>query len=170
MKKLILLSEELALTEEEEKCYNDNKKHGFYPSDSWWDDHAVVITKEFPNNVFKEIKSREELYKFLRNRCKIDYIKEILEVPESLEALNIDERFIFCFNERVDFEISVGTDLYPGIVCLYTEEERKDILENGIELRRKYFNSTSTMAEYEEELKKTDEIRREKRRKMFENQ
>ena len=73
-----------------------------------------------------------------------------------------DERFIFCFNERVDLEISVGTDLFPGITCLYTEEERKDILENGIELRREYFNSTSTMEEYKEELKKLEELRKAK--------
>ena len=162
MKKLILESIEDVLTDEQKKWVDETRRSGKTIPDAWFDEHEVIVTRAYNGDLFKSIKSREELYKFLRNCCNIEYIDKILEIPESLEALNIDERFIFCFNERVDFEISVGTDLFPGITCLYTEEERKDILENGIELRREYFNSTSTMEEYKEELKKLEELRKAK--------
>ena len=49
------------------------------------------VVKEFPNTMFDEITSREGLFKLLT----------ILEVPENLEFLNLDETFAFAYENRI---------------------------------------------------------------------
>ncbi len=112
----------------------------------------MAIAREFPNNMFKEMKTREELYKFLRKRCKVERIDEIIEIPESLEALNI-EKFAGWFNERVELEDEIKADLISNTNLTSSDKEKyEDYLENGTPFMRIYFNSASNDEEFLDEI------------------
>ena len=150
MKKLILESIEDVLTDEQKKWVDETRRSGKTIPDAWFDEHEVIVTRAYNGDLFKSIKSREELYKFLRDTCNIDFINEILEIPESLESLNIDERFIDAFNGRMEGErILKYNQNTKQFDKNYTDKEIDKLVWDCISVSREYFYSNSPKKEHE---------------------
>ena len=142
MKNLILINRTHVATKGEE--------FPFPMTTPWREKHKATITYEYAGNLCESIKSREELYKFLRDCCLIEKFTEILEMPENLEALDLED-FAYYYNQRIELERCVKFDLHTWSVDenKYTDEELDELVRDDIETFRHYFNGNISPEEEE---------------------
>ncbi len=148
MKDLILVSYSHAETEADTKWFNEMAKTGEAPDlYEWGAKHRIEIIRKFPSSIFDRIESRDELFKFLKSTYKVSKVFEILEVPENLEFLNLDQTFAYAYEDRVDEEYRLQDCYFKNHEC--TQEELDELLKEKDPDLYNFFQRTTPEPEFD---------------------
>lgn len=138
MEKLIIVSREMSLTDQEKKELDAlpslDKWNNYYSNEKWQQGHIRITINEFPEPIFKHMKTQEELLQFLYE-SGISGVSEIRELPNSLINLkSMDQEFIKrCLGSKTSKTKLSTEEALKLLGCYGLEQDKKEFFNKMTE-------------------------------------
>ena len=144
MKKLIIVSREMSLTDQEKKELDAlpslDQWNNYYSNEEWQRSHTRITIDEFPEAVFNYMKTQEELLQFLYE-SGINGVDEIRELPNSLINLKpMNQEFIKrCLGLKTTKTELSTEEALKLLGCYGLEQDKKEFFNKMTEEEKKRY-------------------------------